>query len=91
MVQRGGRSYWKKIRQFRESIPEEDNRELDYDCVSRMDAVDAFERPWRDLINEHGYVPVVKCLRETRDIRIATKMLKSRHEIRQQQLATGSL
>lgn len=86
----GGRSYYRRRREFRAALTPQEPRDLDYDCVGRMQAIDSLSRPWRDLINEHGFVPVVKCLQETRDIRVATRLLLERWHNRQQQLANGS-
>lgn len=88
-MRRGGRSYFRKLRELRAAVAEQDNRELDYDCIDRMSKVDSLDRPWRDLVNEHGFVPVVKCLRDSHDLAAVTRMLKSRHEFRQRQLANG--
>jgi hypothetical protein len=85
-----GRSYWRRAREFRAAVPDTEARELDYDCIDRMNRVDQLERPWRDLVNEHGFVAVVKCRQESRDIEEVTEMLRSRHQMRQRQLATGS-
>ena len=88
----GGRLYWRRVRERERSIsaaPLECRNELDYDRDSIMETFDFLDQPWRDLINEHGFTPVIKARRETSDIVKATKMMKQRHAFRQQQLAQG--
>lgn len=88
----GGRLYWRRVRERERvisSVPEEHRSELDYDRDNIMEAVDAMRPEWRDLVNVHGFTPVVKVLRETGDLERAKNILDRRHQMRQQQLAEG--
>lgn len=76
-----------------QDIPEEPEPDAscedDYDRIGMMMKIDALDRAWRDLINEHGYTAVVHCWESTYDPKIAARMLKQRHAYRQQELATA--
>ena len=85
----GGRSYYRRRREFRAAVPPPEPQYLDYDCISRMEAIDSLSRPWRDLINEHGFAPVMAARQETASLKEARAMMQSRRERRQMQLAMG--
>jgi hypothetical protein len=86
-----GRTYFRRRREHREATVWRDEQVIDYDAAERMRAIDRLERPWRDLVNEHGYVPVVKALREASTLPKVREILRQRHENRQRQLANGSV
>lgn len=70
-------------------IPECPDDDPDYDRDDMMVRIDAMEPAWRDLVNEHGFTAVLRCLMETRDVRVATIMLEGRRHRRQIDLAEG--
>lgn len=82
----GGRAYWRRRREYREAVDDTEVG-IDYDAVKLMYAIDNMDRPWRDLVNEHGFTAVMQALRETSDLREARHMLFCRHKMRQEQLA----
>lgn len=95
---RRGRAYWRnqrddhRLRWFEvpeEPDPDADNAD-DYDRLGMMMKIDTLDQPWRDLINEHGFTPVIKLMFEVRDVEQATQALNRRREMRQSQLAHGS-
>ncbi len=89
----GGRLYWRRVREaerFASSAPPERYRgELDYDRIDIMDKIDSLPLGWRLLINEHGFTPVMKARSISTDINVVERMMKQRHDMRQQQLAEG--
>jgi hypothetical protein len=71
-------------------IPEQPDDEPNYDRDDMMVVVDSLGREWRDLVNEHGFTAVIKARREVgADLKAATRMLQTRHAVRQRQLAEG--
>lgn len=91
-MRRGGRLYWRRVRERERSAsaaPNEYRGELDYDRDDIMEKIDSLPMGWRMLINEHGFTPVMKAREFSTDIRTVEKMMKQRHEWRQQQLAEG--
>lgn len=76
-----------------QDIPEEpdpDDEDADaYDRLGMMMKIDTLDQAWRDLINEHGYTAVVHCWESTHDPLVAARMLKTRHDLRQRELANA--
>lgn len=72
------------------ALPAEDVG-VDYDATAIMQSIDMMPRAWRDLVNEHGFTAVMKVLRETADLATARRALAARHDMRQRQLAQGSV
>lgn len=76
-----------------QDIPEEpgpDDDDVDaYDRLGMMMKIDTLDRAWRDLINEHGYTAVVHCWESTNEPKVAARMLKMRHQLRQRELANA--
>ena len=93
---RRGRQFWRnqrddhRLRWF--EIPEDPDPDTvgdDYDRLGMMMKIDTLDQPWRDLINEHGFTPVIKLMFET-SIEGARVALDRRREMRQRELAHGS-
>jgi hypothetical protein len=95
MMRRGGRLYWRSVRQRERSLaarpaaPNDWFGEQDYDRHEIMAKIDSLPLGWRMLINEYGFTPVMKARSWSTDIRTIEKMMKQRHDHRQQQLAEG--
>lgn len=80
------RPKWQDIPE--EPDPDDEDTEA-YDRLGMMMKIDALDRAWRDLINEHGYTAVVHCWETSHDPKAAARMLKMRHELRQRELANA--
>ena len=91
-MRRGGRLYWRRVRERERTAsvaPNEYRGELDYDRIDIMDKIDSLPMGWRMLINEHGFTPVMQARQAATDIRAVEQMMQRRHAYRQQQLAEG--
>ncbi len=90
---RGGRLYWRRIRQRERATPPprpaEYRGELDYDRNDIMDKIDSLPPGWRMLINEYGFTPVMKAREFVKDINAAERLMRQRHNQRQRDLAEG--
>lgn len=92
-MRRGGRLYWRGVRQRERTAPvvrEVYRGELDYDRDDIMAKIDSLPMGWRILINEHGFTPVMQARQYSTDIRVVEKMMRQRWMQRQSQLANGS-
>lgn len=93
----GGRLYWRQVRQRERSLAvrplgSNDYRgDLDdnYDRRDIMAKIDSLPMGWRLLVNEHGFTAVMQARQFSTDIRDVERMMKRRHEYRQQELAEG--
>lgn len=91
-MRRGGRLYWRKVRERERTAPAARNEyrgELDYDRADIMEKIDSLPMGWRMLINEHGFTPVMQARRYSTDIRTVERMMRERHAWRQRELAEG--
>lgn len=96
-MMRASRSYWRRRRRFERNdrprwsdIPEEaeisfddDDLTEDYDRLGMMMKIDAMPRVWRDLVNEHGFTPVINAMARTNDVAAVKGSLELRRERRQ--------
>jgi hypothetical protein len=60
------------------SAPVEYRADLDYEPSAIMDTIDQMDPYVRGLVNEHGFSPVMKALRETQDLGRVKKTLDER-------------
>lgn len=91
-MHRGGRLYWRRVRQLERCAPRvrhEYRAELDYDRNDIMAKIDSLPMGWRILINEFGFTPVMQARQYSTDIRVVEKMMAQRWQKRQQQLANA--
>ena len=88
MQRRLSRTELRRQRRYREAV-DPTEWPLDYDAAARLAAIDAMPKGWRDLINEHGFTPVMAARQETASLKEARAMMQSRRERRQMQLAMG--
>jgi hypothetical protein len=89
---RASRQIYRRRRELHralEAAPIEHRSELDYDALEIMESIDNMPTEYRALVNEHGFTPVVKALRETTELDRVKRILAERHRSRQQQLAEG--
>ncbi len=90
-MRRGGRLYWRRVHQRESFTPRaaEYRGDLDYDRDEIMEKIDSLPLGWRMLINQFGFAPVMQARMYLLDINVVEKMMKQRHEQRQQQLANA--